>query len=127
MILNDCYTTPSAAKYLGVSPLTVRTFTGLGRLTPFRVGAANVYEKSDLDAVKAKYFADGLSHTDIAEKYGVKRTLVIYYYKKLGVKPSGKDGRRKGAPAVYDPSTVEKFAKIIGWDPPQSQNQTCVP
>lgn len=117
MILDDYYTTNSAAEFLGISELTIRILTRDGKLSPTRVGTSNLYHEQDLKACKGEWYADGLSHRDISEKYDKRRTTVIYHFRRLKVKPTGVDGRRKGRPAVYDQDIVGKFAKILGWEP----------
>jgi len=116
MILDSYYTTDSAAKFLGVSEVTIRNLTIDGKLTPIKVGQSNVYHRDNLRLCKQHWYADGMTHRDIAEKYGKNRTTVIYQFNRLKVKPSGVDGRRKGQPAAYSPETVDKMAKLIGWD-----------
>ena len=117
MILDNYYTTDSAAEFLGVSKMTVHKLAGKGKLKPTKVGTSNLYYLMDLEICKGRWYADGLSHKDIGRVYGKKRTTVIYHYKRLKVKPTGVDGRRKGQPAVYSAKTAAHFARILGWKP----------
>jgi len=116
MILDNYYTTDSAALFIGVTETTIRNMTARGELSPRKIGNANVYHLNDLLECKRKWYADGLSATEIAEKYGVGKAMVHYHFNNLKVKSVGVDGRRKGQPTIFDPDTVDKMAEIIGWE-----------
>jgi len=116
MILDSYYTTSSAATFLGITPTTIRMLTSDGKLHPVRIGNANLYQRDDLTACKSRWYNDGYSAKDIGEKYGVGKSMVHYHLTRLKVDGVGVDGRRKGRPTVYEPSTIDKIAKIIGWE-----------
>ena len=115
MILDSYYTTDSAATFLGITSTTIRNLTIRKELRPVKVGNANLYHIDVLLACKDRLYADGLSPRQIGEKYGVHKSMVHYHFSRLNVRSIGVDGRRKGQPSIFDPDTVEKMAKIIGW------------
>lgn len=116
MILDGYYTTDSAAQFLGISPTTMRKLTAQGKLSPTKIGSSNVYHYEQLLAHRRQWYADGMSYREIGEKYGQTRTNVSYHFDRMKVEPVGVDGRRKGGPQVFSPSTVAKFARILGWE-----------
>jgi len=116
MILDSYYTTDSAARYLGVTPTTVRNLTADGKISPTKVGNSNLYHIADLSECRRRWYADGLTAREIGEKYGISKPMVHYHLKKLNVKHTGVDGRRKGQPFIFSTETVDKMAKIIGWE-----------
>lgn len=110
-----------AALYLSKSPQLLRRLVYAGMLKARRGGKRNVlvFEVAHLDKLKNTQYQEGLSHTDISNRYGVKRGSVIYHFGRLNVKPLGIN-RARGQ-TIYDELTVQKFAKILGWKEPQNQ------
>lgn len=104
-----------AAILLDKSPQLLRRLVWDGTLQAMR-GSQNtlLFEIRVLNQLNETQYPAGMSHTDIAVKYGVKRGIVIYHFKRLNVKPKG-IGRACGGRAIYDEATVVKFAKILKW------------
>ena len=125
MIFDSYYTTDSAAEFLGITVGTVRILTMKKRLIPTKVGQSNLYHIDGLKVCRDRWYADGLTPKEIAKRYRKTKGTVLYHFDRLNVKPIGVDGRRKGQPTVYLPSTVRKIIAILGWD--QLQNPTCEP
>lgn len=119
------YTSDQAAEFLGVHVRTLRMWCRNGTI-PYAGKAGKVYlfSRENLETFRRKYLSNGMSHQEIARKYGKDRTTVIYYFKeRLKVRPIGIDRRKKNA-ACYDPETVAKFAKILKWEPVIPQDRT---
>lgn len=114
--VEDLFTQQEAAAYLGVNRHAIGRLVEIKKLTPLRVGHVTVYTRKNLDAVKGELFAEGMTHPDIAKMYGVHRSSVAHHFKRLKVKPIGRNNKRSGG-KIYDRETVEKFAKILGWEP----------
>jgi excisionase family DNA binding protein len=130
MIFDSYYTTDSAAEFLGITVGTVRVLTAQKKLIPTKVGQSNLYHIDGLKACRDRWYADGMTPKEIAEVYGKTKGTVLYHFSRLNVRAIGVDGRRKGQPTVYDPSTVRKITKILGWTivyPGLPQNPTCEP
>lgn len=115
-----------ASTYVGKSPQILRRLVRAGIL-PAQRGGNNMllFEPHNLDTLKATAYPLGMSHADIATEYEIKRTSVIYHFKRLKIKPIGYN-RGGNHRTVYDEAIVHKFAKILGWDtlsdhPEQSQ------
>lgn len=104
-----------AAAYLGRKHQSLRYMIQNGVLPAVMDGNAYAIRQSDLDKIKKQEFPEGMTHSDIAQVYAVKRTLVIHHFKRLRVKPLGFRRGRNNA-TVYDASTVASFAAILGWD-----------
>lgn len=114
--LEELYTTQDAAQYLGVSRKALRGMVKTGYLTPLHVGRIAVYTRKNLDEAKQQLFAEGMTHSDIANYYGVNRSSVAHHFKRLHVKPIGQNNHRRGG-VIYDFKTVKKFADLLGWEP----------
>lgn len=109
-----------ASLYLDKSPQLLRRLVYAGILHARRSSRYSlVFEVAHLDKLKNTQYPEGLSHTDIASRYNIKRGSVIYHFKRLNVKPLGINRARNYA--IYDEPTVRKFAKILGWKEPQNQ------
>lgn len=104
-----------AAAILGKHHITVRRMIKQGLIDYMLDGGAYYFLRSELEAVAAKEYPFGMSHTDIAREYGQSRTNVRYHFKRLKVKPNGRFRSRSHA-NVYDVETVKKFAALLGWD-----------
>lgn len=108
-------TIEEAAAYIGKQPQVLRRMV-YGKLLP-RVTTGNnrlLFKRSDLDRIKTTRYVLGMSHKEIAAQYGVSRTLVAYHFKRLNVKPLG-TYRGSNNANIYDPATVAKFARMLGW------------
>lgn len=108
-------TIKEAAAYIGKQPQILRRMV-YSKLLP-RVTTGNnrlLFKRSDLDRIKMTRYVMGMSHTEIAAQYGVGRTLVVHHFKRLNVKPIGTYRGNNNAD-IYDPATVAKFAKVLGW------------
>ena len=114
MRLDGMYDVRGAAEYLGVLPQTVLCIVARGDLSPIALGHNYLFYTDDLKQCKAKYYADGLTHTQIAKMYNVSRGIVMYHFKRLRVNHIGVDRRQAWTPWIYDPETVRKFALISG-------------
>ena len=104
-----------AATYLGRKHQAVRRLVQKGILPALLLGQAYMFEKDELDKVKAQHYPEGMTHGDIGKVYGKGRTSVHHHFKRLGVKPMGYD-KARGNGAVYDEKTVAKFAHALGWN-----------
>lgn len=113
--MNALLNLKQAAEYTSLTPQTLRRLVWAERL-PCRRGGGNrlYFEVADLDILKATTYPEGMSHTDIANLYGVSRGTVIYQFNRLRVQAIG---RNRGGiyRTVYDPATVAKFARLLGW------------
>ena len=118
MIIDNIYTVEDVAEFLGIGKQSVYKLIHRGDLDFWKLGKNYVFMQEDVEACRQKFYADGLSHRDIARIYGRKRTNVAYHYKRLKVRHIGLDRRSKGAKTkVYSRETVEKFALVLGWMP----------
>lgn len=118
--INELYTNQQAADYLGVARKAIRRLVMVGKLKPLRVGHVTVYTRKNLEQIKQELFAEGMTFSEIGNYYGVHRASVAHHFKRLGVKPVGRDNHRRGG-EVFDFETVKKFAELLGWEPlPQS-------
>lgn len=104
-----------AATFLGRKHQAVRRLVQKGILTAHLDGQAYIFRLKDLEKVKAQAYAEGMTHSDIAAEYHVKRTTVVAAFKRLKVQPGGYN-QAKGRASVYSQTTVAKFARILGWD-----------
>lgn len=104
-----------AAAYLGRKHQAVRRLVTSGVLPAYKDGKAYVFAESDLEKIKREKYPEGMTHSDIAAEYRVKRTTVIAQFKRLKVEPIGIHLGRNSA-NVYSPTTVAKFSQILGWD-----------
>lgn len=114
-----------AAEYLGKNRLTMRRIYYAGLIEATRDSSNSlVFAVADLDKLKKQQYPEGMSHSQISNRYGVKRGKVIYHFQRLHVKPLGVN--RTYGHALYDEATVIKFAKILGWkeQPPAPENPT---
>ena len=121
----DFYNTTQAAEKLGLYRDTVRKFilTGILR-TDGRVGHQHLISEESISMFRQRYLNDGMTLADIAKAYGKTRPSVSHHFRtRLRVRPDGINIKRKRA-FCYSPSTVAKFAKIMGWELVTSQNQT---
>lgn len=104
-----------AAAYIGKQPQVLRRMVYDGILPRITMGGNHiVFRRSDLDRIKETRYVAGLSHADIAAKYGIGRTKVVYHFARLKVKSAG-IYRGSNNANIYDLATVAKFAKILGW------------
>lgn len=113
--MNELLTAKEAAQVLGMSEGTARRLFREGVMAGYRDAQDRIcFERKEVERVKAKEYPAGMSHRDIAERYGVKRTVVIYHFKRLKVKPLGVNRGGNGR-TLYDFSSVSKFANLLGW------------
>lgn len=119
--MEDLLTIKEVAEYLAMDAMTVRRLYRAGLINYLRNGKGRIYfHRADVEKVKAQEYPEGLGHAEIAARYGIKRTSVIYHFKRLKVKPKGIN-RGLNNQTIYDLETVRKFARILGWFEPQSQ------
>ena len=105
-----------AATYTGKTVRTIHRLARKGILPASTApGGIMVFLQSDLDKMMSRQYPEGMTHRDIAQKYGISRTLVIYHFRRLHVKPLGSNRGQRHA-TVYDEKTVAKFARLLGWD-----------
>ena len=118
----EFYTNKQAAKVLGIGQDYLRHLVMNGEIhVDQMVGGDNIFRKDIVSAYRQARRSPGMTHREIGKVYGksprvVKRAFVT----KLRIKPSGMRGRA----TAYDPRTVEKFAKILGWEPVDDQSLT---
>lgn len=106
MLLNE------AAQYLGKKPQVLRRLVYAGILAASHgKNNALLFERKELDRVKALRYPEGMTHTQIAAHYGKKRGSVIYHFQRLRVKPLDAGS----SSMVYDERVVSKFAAVLGW------------
>lgn len=109
-----------AEEILGISHSAMRKMINDGKIKPAgKIGRMLVFSSESVEACRQKYTPGGkLSHADIGEIYGKdRRSVQIAFAKRLRIRP---DAWWHGG-AYYEPRTVEKFAKILGWEPVQNQ------
>lgn len=110
----DYYDRAEAAKALGLSPTTVYRLVADGTLKPSTiVGNKYYYLKSDIEALKASTFPQGLTYRKIATRYGLAVNTVKRYFNQLKVQSLGHN--RLHQSAVFDPDTVRRVARSLGW------------
>lgn len=102
-----------AADYIGKSRLTLRRLYYADLIDAMIIGKKLYFEVKKLDRLKLSQYPEGMSHTQIAGRYGVSRQTVAKHFDRLHVKPLAveRSYRRK----VYSEDTVIRFAKILGW------------
>lgn len=105
-----------ASDYLGKSQQIIRRMV-FGNVIRSQRGANNMllFEVNELDRIKAMAYPEGMSHSDIAARYGQTRSSVIYQFGKLKVRPLGRN-RGGNNRSVYHEDTVTKMAKILDWE-----------
>lgn len=111
VISGTFYDRESAAKYLGVSPDTLRRADEHYGLST-KIGGAKIY-----DAERLKEFQTDresyMSQSDVARHFGISRQAVNQAFSRWGFVPntvSPYTGMES-----YKRSTVEEFASKIGW------------
>lgn len=112
-----------AADILGKSPRTIRRFVQRGVLFAYRDGDRLIFRRNEVERLKDEKYPEGMTHGDIAREYGRKRTTVLATFERLHVKPLGTHQGKNNA-SVYSPSTVAKFAKVLGWEPVPHRSPT---
>lgn len=113
-----------AMEYLGKSDQVIRRLVRNGMLAASRdTRNCLLFDVTDLDRVRESKYQIGLTHTEIAARYGIKRGTVIYHLQRLEVKALGYNYSDNCN--VYQESTIQKFAQILGWkEVALSQNPT---
>lgn len=103
-----------AAAFLGRKHQTLRRMVANGTLPAYKEGKSLIFRQKDLEKIKEERFPEGMTHTDIHNEYDVNRTTVIMQFRRLGVEACGQRGSKVKS-SVYSPSTVAKFADLLGW------------
>lgn len=104
-----------AAEYMGCSVQSIRRMVQAEILPRRYDGRAFIFVESELKQVKNDKYPRGMCHSDIAREYKVSRQTVVRQFQRLQVKPIGIN-RGKNRSKSYNPSTVAKFARLLGWD-----------
>lgn len=118
--MSEFLTLEEAAQLLGRKPQVLRRLVYSGAIAAARgKNHALLFARSEVERIKAMRYPEGMSHTDIAQHYGVSRGHVIYHFQRLRVKPLN-PGRFR---LVYDEATIAKFAGILGWSESPGEDQ----
>ena len=113
-----------AAAYLGRKQQAVRRLVAKGLLGATLDGQAYRFDMAELERVKKSAYPNGMTHGQIARKYGIKRTSVIYHFRDVPTIGShqGSAGQH-GHAAVYDTATVTEIAQRLEWGEHQHKSQ----
>lgn len=92
------------AEFCGVKPTALAYHQNVGHLVPYtRIGANPMFLREDVLRFRSNHYArNGMTKVQIAEMYGVSRSLVEYYQERGRLTPIAKRGRAN----VYDESEV---------------------
>ena len=110
------YTIKEAAQYLGKHEQTLEYYAGKGLLVDdYRYGdnGDRMYYESTLDAFRHKYLtAQGMTMTEIAERYGKDQATVHHHFRKL--KKAEPNGKRRGQ-FTFAEVDVVRVAESLDW------------
>lgn len=123
MAEDKLYNIHEAATFLNMGHRSVRRLVQRGFLPAHLDGGSYIFRERDLEKVKAQKYPHGMTHGDIGHEYGKRRTTVHAAFKRLGVVPLGTHKGKNNA-RVYDPKTVQTFARLLGWQLLSHKNQT---
>lgn len=112
-----------ASELLDKGHQTIRRMVKRGVLPAILDGDRLIFKRKDVERVKEEKYPEGMTHGDIAREYNVKRTTVLEQFKRLGVRPLGTHQGKNNA-NIYSPSTVARFALVLGWDSRPHKSQT---